>query len=260
MDLNSYWQENRRFLLAVAGGVVAFLIGWMIIDRIYGSDLTAQVKRRGSIQKSLREAMFTSADLSEARAQNEALRAAVAELARHAEFRPREEFVLREGDAPSSRYFAVVTDVRDDLRSRCSRAGLSIPDELGLPKLSPTRPQEIARYLEGLDVVEATIQMAIEAGVRRIDEIQIDVDNRLLSGKPIDDLEKTLIELRIVGESPPMVALFELLEQERDGRVVLIERLAMAPARGRGDDVRMDLVLAVPHLHGVGALEPEGEG
>jgi hypothetical protein len=204
--------------------------------------------------------MFTSADLAQARAENEALRAVVTEIAAHADFAPREEFTLRPGDAPSSRYFSVVTDVRDDLRQRCSRAGLSIPEDLGLPSLSPTREQEIARYLEGLDVVEATIQMAIEAGVERIDKIEIDVDNRLLSGKPIDDLEKTLVEFRITGDSPPIVTLLELLEQERDDRVVLVERLAMVPARGRDDDVRLDLVLLVPHLHGVGALDPEGEG
>ena len=260
MDFNNYWQENRRFLLSVGGGVVLFLIGWMLIDSFFGSDLKVQIKRRISINQSLKEPMFSSSNLSQARDENEALRAAVADLSAHAEFTPREEFTLRSGDAPSSRYFSVVTDVRDDLRSRCSRAGLSIPEDLGLPGLSPTRGQEIARYLEGLDVVEATIQMAIEAGVERIDKIHIDVDSRLLSGKPIGDLEKTLVEFRIVGESPPMVMLLELLEQERDGRVVLVERLAMLPARGRGDDVSMDIVLLVPHLHGVGALDAEAEG
>jgi hypothetical protein len=259
MDLNAYWQENKRFLLCVMGGVVAFLIGWMLIDSFFGSDLRSQRSRKAKLESELKKPMFASADLSTAKSENEALRAVVDELSQRVEFRPREEFALRDGDAPSSRYFAVVTDVRDELRSRCSRAGLSIPEDLGLPALSPTREQEIERYLEALDVVEATIQMGIETGVERLDKVVIDLDTRVLSNKPIDDLEETLIEFRFVGPSPPLVELLGLLQQERHGRVLLVNRVDVQPARAKEDEVRMDLVLLVAHLHGLGA-ESEEEG
>ncbi len=259
MDLNAYWQENKRFLLVVMGGAVAFLIGWMTIDSLIGSDLRVQRARKSRLTVDLEQPMLASADLSAAKTENEALSGVLEELSGRTEFRPRADFALRDGDAPSSRYFAVVTDTRDALRSRCSRAGLSIPEDLGLPALSPTREQEIERYLEALDVIESTIQMGIESGARRLDKIVIDLDSRLLSNKPIDDLEETLVEFRFVGPSQPLVELLGLLQQERHGRVLLVQRIDMQPARSKQDEVRMDLVLLVAHLHGLGA-EREVEG
>jgi hypothetical protein len=259
MDMNAYWQENKRFLLSVMGGVVVFLIGWMLIDSFFGSDLRSQRARKSQLESKLKQPMFASGDLSTAKSENEALRAVVDELSAKVEFSAREEFALGDGHAPSSRYFAVVTDVRDELRSRCSRAGLSIPENLGLPALSPTREQEIERYLEALDVIESTIQMGIETGVERLDKIVIDLDTRLLSNKPIDDLEQTMIEFRFVGPSPPLVEMLTLLQQERHDRVLLVDRVDMQPARSKEDEVRMDLVLLVAHLHGLGA-EQEEEG
>ena len=259
MDFDGYWQENKRFLVATAAGVVLFLIGWMAIASFFGDELTSQRRRLKSVQADLKRPMYTSADLSSARAENEALERVFSELAERVEFEPRPEFALRPGDAPSSRYFGVVSDVRDDLIVRCSRAGLEFPDELGLPKLAPTREQEIARYLEALDVIEATLQMGIEAGCERFDKLRIDLDPRLLSNRPIDDLEKTLIECRLTGSAQPMVTLIGLLQQERDDRVILIERVNVQPSRTAGEEVRMDLVLSVAHLHGEGLDGDSGE-
>ena len=39
MDLNDYWQENKRFLVAVGVGLFAFLIGNIIVDAAFGSEL-----------------------------------------------------------------------------------------------------------------------------------------------------------------------------------------------------------------------------
>ena len=258
MDFNGYWQENKRFLIATGVGVLVFFIGWMMIASFFGDELSAQQRRLKGLQSDLKQPMYSSSDLAAARKENEALEEVYRQLAEWVEFEPREEFELRDGDAASSRYFGVVSDVRDDLITRCSRAGVAFPDDLGLPKLAPTREQEIARYLEALDVVEATLQMGIEVGCERFDRIRIDLDPRLLSNRPIEDLAKTLIELRLVGAAPPMVALLGLLQQERDGRVLLVERVHVQPARNAGDDVRMDLVLAVAHLHGSGDVEEEG--
>jgi hypothetical protein len=253
VDLNAYWQENRRFLLSVGGGMLVFLIGWMMISSFFGDELKSQRRRETTLERDLKNPMYTSADLAAAKTENVALQAVVDELSEHLEFVPREAYELLASHAPSSRYFKVVSDVRDDLRSRCSRAGLSIPEDMGLPALSPTREQEIARYLEGLDVIESVVQMAIEAGVERVDKILIDLDSRLLANKPIDDLEETLVELRIVGPSPPMVELLGLLQQERDGRFLLVKRVDIQPARSKQDEVRMDLVVLIAHLHGLGA-------
>lgn len=251
MDLNTYWQENRRFLSTVGICLVLFFIAWAVIDGSLGGDLRGQRARLARVQRDLKKPLFNSSEQQVAAAENKALREAVATLAAAVEFTPRPGFALEPGVSPSSHYFAVVSDVRDDLDTRAGRAGLALPKDLGLPALSPTREQEIVRFLEGLDVVDATVQLAIEVGCERIERIRIGLDSRLLSGKAIADLEKTIIELRFLGPSEPMVRLLQLLQREHDGRTFKVEGVEVRSSRSRNDEVRMDLSLVVAHLHGL---------
>ena len=58
---------------------------------------------------------------------------------------------------------------------------MTIPDDLGLPALAPTREDELARYLEAFDLVERVIRLSFETGVRKVDKIQIRLDPKLRS-------------------------------------------------------------------------------
>jgi len=261
MDLDGYWQENKRFVTVVAGGAVLFLIVWVLIDNNLGDQLSRMQARRMRLQQDLAEPMFGNADLERARAENEALRGALAELREHSEFRAREAFAPSAGEAPSSRYVSVVSSVRETLLQDAGRAGLVVPADLGLPTLAPTREAEIERTLEGLDAVERLVRLAMAARVARIDQIRMRLDSRLLAGKPIADLERTEIEVTLTGPSEPIVRLLELCAEPVDGRTLLVRRAEIKDARGRRNEVRLELELAVTHPHGLGAVEDvEGEG
>ncbi len=261
MDLESYWQENRRFVLAVAGGALGFLVAWWAIDGYLGSDLRRLESSRARLSQGLGEPMFQQGEQELAQQENEALRSAVTRLRAAVEFVPRERFAVPPGSAASGRYLAVVSDVREDLLLRAGRAGLSLPGDLGLPALAPTKDQEIVRTLEALDAIERALQRALEAGVERVDSIRIKLDPRLSAGKPIDDLEKTLVELRLSGPAIPLVRLIGFLQEPREGAALLVERAEVSPARARRDEVQLEIVLLVGHPHGLGAAaeaDPEG--
>jgi hypothetical protein len=261
MNFESYWQENKRFVLNVAGGALAFLILWWVIDSTLGKDLQNLEARRTRLRQDLAAALFGTEELERAQAENAALRESVTRLREHTDFKARERFALRPGDAPSSRYVSVVSEAREELLQEVGRAGLIVPQDLGLPTLAPTREAEIARTLEALDAVDRTVRLAAEAGAERIDQIRIRLDSRLLAGKPIADLEKTLVELQLTGPSQPIVRLLELLAQPRPEGVLLVQSAVIKDARGRRDEVRLELVLAVTHPHGLGAgAAVEGEG
>ena len=198
--------------------------------------------------------MYGTKDLEHAQADNKALREAVNVLRSGAEFQARDSFALRSGDAPSSRYVSVVSGVREQLLQDAGRAGLIVPQDLGLPTLAPTREAEIARTLEALDAVDRCVRLALEAGVERIDQIRIRLDSRLLAGKPIEDLETTTIELQITDKSVPIVRLLEALPEPREEGALLVRRAEIKDARGRRDEVRLELVLAITHPHGLGAV------
>jgi hypothetical protein len=258
MDLNDFWQENKRFVLTVAGGLLAFLIGVAAINSVYGSDLAIMKRRLSKAEAGLSKAMFKPGDLSRVQDENDKLRAALGELTEAVGFRPRPEFQLGEGKA-TNRYFAVVSEVREDLMARAGRAGLSIPEDLGLPQLSPSKEQEIERYLEALDLVDRCVRMAIEVGVTRVEKIQIKLDSRLLAGRSIDGLERTRVEMRFKGPSESLVQLGLLTQQPREGHVLQVDRVEMLANEIKPEEARMDLTLLAAHVHGMDDLQSGDE-
>ncbi|MCC7012533.1 MAG: hypothetical protein IT454_08235 [Planctomycetes bacterium] len=259
MDLGNYWQENKRFLMSVGIGAVVFLGAWMAIDSSLGAKLRAQQGRRSKLEVDLRSSMFSGADLERAKEQNAALVQAAEALRENVEFVARPEFRMEKGVPASSRYFTVLERTREDLKRRAGRAGLFLPPDLGMPLVSPTKEAELVRYLEALDAIEQVVQHAITAGCARLDSIRVKLDSRLLGGKPINDVEKTVIELKFVGPAMPMTRLITLLQDQKAARVLTLETLDIAPARSKNsDDVKMELTLLVAHLNRVG-LAKTGE-
>ncbi len=39
MDMNDYWQENKRFLVTLGSGFLVFVIGLYVVQSLYGTDL-----------------------------------------------------------------------------------------------------------------------------------------------------------------------------------------------------------------------------
>ena len=94
MDLNDYWQENKRFVLLAIAGLIVFMIGEMFIGAFITSDLKAARSDRDNVRRSLGESRFLAKDLTAAQLENQALVAAKEQLAAAVAFQPRPEFVL----------------------------------------------------------------------------------------------------------------------------------------------------------------------
>jgi hypothetical protein len=241
MDLSNYWQENKRFLVTTACGVIVFAILWMVVDRYFGDDL----RRQRSIvttttNKLARDPMYAPADLDAAEKEHAALAAAVETLSKASAFAPRPQFVLdpRRG-SPSSQYFAAVSAVREDLLRQGGRANMRLPEDLGLPALSPTREPDIVRYLEALDLVERAVRTALTTGCGRIDKIEIRLDPRLYSREGVGRIEKTRISFTLSGAGGPLADFLVLSQRAGDkdlngnalGGPLNIEKADMVPAR-----------------------------
>lgn len=257
MDLSNYWQENKRFVAGVGVGIAVFAIAWYAIDGYLGNDLREQRAALAKVESDLKQPLNSAADLDRAREDHAALVAACAELTKRVEFVPRAEFRLEKGGAATNRYFSVFERVRDELRSRAGRAGVSIPEELGMPAIGPTKEILIARHLEALDVIDQTVRLGIDAGVKRLAAIRVKLDPRILSGKPFDDLERTRIEFDWIGDPLAMTRLFVLLQEPREGRALVVDNAALAPAQGKTTAVSLELTLLIAHLNRVGATDSE---
>lgn len=249
MKFNDFWQENKRFVSIVAAGAIVFAVGWVAIDGALGDALRAAKARERGLQQQLGQPQFSAADQAKAQATRDQLAAAVERLSQAVTFVPRPEFALDEGSA-STRLFNVVSRTRDELLTLAGRAGLSMPQGLGMPALSPTKEQEIARYLEALDVVDRVARLAIEAQCSKIDDIRIKLDPRLLSGKAIADVERTSIEFELTGAAAPLTRLIALTQEPRNAGVLLVQRAAFETARIKSDEAKLELAILIAHLHG----------
>lgn len=253
MDLGNYWQENKRFLSTVGVGVIVFFGAWAAIDSYLGDDLRAQQSRRSRLESDLRASMYSTVDLDKAKAQNAELLAACDALRKNVEFVARPEFRIEKGQAATNRYFTVVERTREELKRRAGRAGLFLPPDLGMPAVSPTKDIELVRYLEALDAIEQVATHAIAADCSRIEAIRVRLDTRLLGGKPIADVERTVVEMRFIGPALPMTRLLTLLQDPKAPRVLTVDKVDIVPARAKNsDDVKMELTLLVAHLNQVG--------
>jgi len=248
MDVNDFWQENKRFVLTVAGGVVVFFTGVLLIDNVFGADLADQLRRKSKSEGVLAGPLYQQGDLERLRAENEALAAAHAALAKASEFVARPAFAPGSGSL-ANRYFEVVAATRDALLPSAGRAGIPVPENLGLPALAPTKDEHIARTLEALDLIDRTLRLAFEAGIGRVEGLEIKLDTRLLSGKPLEGLEKTLVTFKLRGNATALVQLALLVERSEEGRVGVLERAEFLAGGAREDDARLELVLAVVRLH-----------
>jgi hypothetical protein len=251
MDLNDYWQENKNFVLSVAAGFLAFYIGNSVIQSNIGEDVTMTRGRIRTTQSELSKITLTKADLREAERENEALQAAVAELVAHVGFNARPDFRLDPaGGSASNQYFAQVSSIREDLSREAGRLGVTIPDDLGLPTLAPTREDELARYLEAFDLVERVVRLSFETGVRKVDKIKISLDPKLRGPKGLESIERTRVKVNLAGNSGALVQLLAACQDASRGEVLLVQDCELTPERARPTEAVMEInfIVARPRL------------
>ncbi len=254
MDVNSYWQENKRFVTTVTVGAAVFFIAYLVVGGKYQGAITARRAELVRLEGDLKKSHFTTSDLDEAQGENEALKAAVGTLAARADFEPRERFRIdRSPGAPSagSQYLRALTEVHDTLIPRANRANLRLDPGLGMPSLSPTRDDQIERYLEALDVIDTVANLAIQCNVSRLERIAVRLDPGLSSRQGVGAIERTQIQFSFEGPSMPLTELLARTQRTPDGRPLLIQDVEMIATKGKPGDARLELTLVAARL-----LEP----
>lgn len=249
--MNDWWQENKRFAVLVVSGAIVFVIGLMLIDRFFAQELKSRQAALGSVQRKLsNDSLFDTTQLAALQAENETLTKTLATLRGSVAFEPRPAFRLdgKKG-AAGNQYFQIVSTTREELLTLAGRANLRIPEDLGLPALSPTREPDIERYLEGFDLVDRSVRMAISTGVERIDRILVKLDPRLSSREGVGSVERTRVEMALSGRPTPLVNFLVATQAAKAGGPLVIEKCEMQPARTKTDEALLEVTFIVVRLH-----------
>jgi hypothetical protein len=263
MDLNDYWQENKRFVLTVLGGAILFMIGNQLISSVIGDELRSKRSTRDKLRSELRQGRYIARDLNVARGENKSLLEAQEVLEAQIGYPTRTRFKLDSAKGTAGhQYFTAAQDVREDILRRAGRRNIRIAKDLGLPALAPTRDDEIARYLDALDLVERVLDYAIQERVDRVDQIEIKIDPGLRGRKGVGRVERTRVKMKMTGPSGPMMRVLAATQSPQNGQSILIEELEVVPERTQEDEVRLEVTFLAPRLakQGGAQIETDEEG
>jgi len=254
MDLGAYWQENKRFVVSVGAGALLFLIGFAVENSLFQGRVNAAQREIQGFQNQLKKEPYTAEDKTAAEAENAALRASADKLAEAARFKPRPEFVPDPAKGPAANhYLRTLSRVREELSQRASRAGVAVDSKLGMPELSPTVEGEVLRYLEALDLVESVADLAVRARAQRVDKIQVRLDPGRGTQKGVGPIERTRVQMAISGSSLAIERVLAWTQRPSPGgRVLTIDQLETSLAKGKTDEVRLDVTFVIARVR-----EPE---
>jgi hypothetical protein len=143
--------------------------------------------------------------------------------------------------------------VRDELLTLAGRNNLRLPDDLGLPALSPTREEEIARYLEALDLVDRAARAAMAAGLQRIDKVEIRLDPKLATRQGVGEIERTRVEITAAGAPGPIVRFLSATQEPAatgGWKPLIVEKADVLTSRGKPDEATLQATFVVARLQG----------
>ena len=147
-----------------------------------------------------------------------------------------------------------MNDVSATLIPRAKRANMRIDEGLGMPALSPTRDDDIERYLEALDVIDTVASLAIDCGVERIERINVRLDAGLGLRQGVGRIERTQIEFTAEGAAKPLIELLARTQRPPDGRPLCLGDVEMTSSRFKEGDGTLTMTVIAVRLH-----EPTGE-
>jgi len=226
MDLEEYWQENKRFLAQVGIGFVVFLIGLGVVGATVGAKADEQAALVAGHKRDLGKAYFGRSERAEAQEDHDALVASALALREQVEFQPRAEF-RGTPDQPqridTNHYLTVASRVRAQLMPLASRFNVEVDETLGLPEQSPTRTDEIERYLDALDVIERVVGAAIDERVVKVESIKVRLDPGLRGRKGVGTIERSRIVFEIHGSDLALQRLVAATQAANPQALVLDE-------------------------------------
>lgn len=253
MDLNDLWQNHKRFILGVSGGLLAFLIGTVVVD----STWDVQTARAG-IQKRRSEIgrieTPNANDVSALGGEVEKLTERLDGLMKSMNYETRSEYVLPQNESPDLFYNRRRDEAAEKLIGSARRQNIFVKPTLGLPEFTPSGSEAIQRALRGLDLVDRVITAAIEARVRSIDDIEMRDSKTSSRTKGAQFLDPLPVRFQIAGTTAAIANLLDLLARGKGPHIAFEDiSLELDPKRQNMTILRATFAALALHPEAVAA-------
>lgn len=234
MNFDAFWQTHRRFILGYAGGVLGFFLVLFVLTSGARDKRDEAERSLRRTQRELQGDRYAASQVGELEQRLAELEQRNATLGSRALPPVRERFALPPTVPPSQHYIETTGALRQELVAWALRNDCEVDDSLGLPAVSPTQAQQIARVLRGLDVVERVVRLAVENGASAVEKISIGSRTSRGRGRNQPVLDVTQVTLEVVFERQTATPFLRaLLEQEEAGTPTGLVALEVEPLKPR---------------------------
>ncbi|MBV8880343.1 MAG: hypothetical protein JO332_10285 [Planctomycetaceae bacterium] len=167
-----FWKENKRFVLAVGGGL-AFLLLYqsLVLGKIRGAAELADRTRRNKkaeIEKKMAQGVPTDETLSAARRDRDNNRKVLAGMAPDTAFTLPERFLKPKRDVKAY-YDNLKIELTNQLNEKATAGRVAFPQNLGLPE--DVTEENASEMLLRLAVVERLVGLCIDAECEKIESV-----------------------------------------------------------------------------------------
>ncbi|MBC8370184.1 MAG: hypothetical protein H8E25_09295 [Planctomycetes bacterium] len=238
MNIDAFWQANRKFILGFVGGMIAFFVLLSLIagpatDRFDAAAGSVSRMKRGSS----RSAQYSVAQVRELEQILEQLDSDIDELTAAALPPFRQRFQVPRGVAPAQHYIALTGELRDELIGWALRHNCQVDESLGLPAVSPSQPLAIEQHLRALDVIDRVVRLAIASNASEIDKIRISQQKQMRRGRKMSPLLISPVSLEITFERVSMTPFLRqiILEQHQGNSMGIVALEVLPPNQKKGE-------------------------
>jgi hypothetical protein len=218
MNLDTLWQQHRRFLTGILIGLILFFIGKAIIKSTVLTDYKRAETKVKAMKIKLRGSSYTAAQvlhlekhLAELKDRSNAL-AAVTLAPLRSSFSP------APSQSPGQHYIQWTGQLRDDLIAFALRNNVDVEDSLGIPAQQPAQVNQMERVMRGLDVIDRVVRMAVLAGASQIDDIEIRMRSERRRGRAMANqaLDLVPVSLTVIFKRNPVLPFTRMVLEEVD--------------------------------------------
>jgi hypothetical protein len=168
------WQENKSYIVGVAGGLIIFVTAWYFVNDHYKSAIVAERAAIRSAEQKARAQKLQPGLVEQVKTDLDGLSARLEVLEREQGFKPQPGFTLAgAAKAPDVHFNEVVARMVTEVVEAGLSRDIRIQADLGLGGVTPRTNAEREWYLTGLDVVYRLAFAGIAAGVRSVEPLQI---------------------------------------------------------------------------------------
>jgi hypothetical protein len=172
--MDYFWKENKKFVVAVAGGVLAvFLYHSFVLGPIRASAASSERSRtneRRELEAKMAQGVPAPDALALAKRDREQYQKALAAVSKEVVFKADDRFKKGERESAKAHYDNLRLEVEKQLKSKAGMAKVEFTGTLGLGEES--QADQIPELLLRLAAAERLVSVAIEAGgVSKIEQV-----------------------------------------------------------------------------------------